>query len=173
MRNESPARHAKNNRAMPVPCGWQNRPMPHKPSSRPEPEPRNAYSVLRSIPTRWMDNDAYGHVNNVVYYSWFDTAVNAWLIENDVLDIQHSSTVGLVVETHCNYFSPLAFPQTVQVGLRVAHIGASSVRYELAVFGEDALCAAKGHFVHVYVDAQSHRPTAVPPSLKTLLETLA
>ncbi len=146
--------------------------MSNKPPIRPEPEPRSAYPVLRSIPTRWMDNDAYGHVNNVVYYSWFDTAVNAWLIEKGVLDIQSSPTVGLVVETHCNYFAPLAFPQTVQVGLRVAHIGASSVRYELAVFGEGALCAAKGHFVHVYVDARTHRPAAVPSSLKTLLETL-
>lgn len=151
----------------------QNHRMPNKPSTRAHPEMRNAYPVLRAIPTRWNDNDAYGHVNNVVYYSWFDTAVNAWLIENGVLDIQNSSTVGLVVETHCNYFSPLAFPQTVQVGLRVAHVGASSVRYELAVFGEDALCAAKGHFVHVYVDAQTHRPAAVPAALKTLLETLA
>ena len=117
--------------------------------------------------------DAYGHINNVVYNSWFDTAVNAWLIENGVLDIRSSPTVGLVVETHCNYFAPLSFPQTVQVGLRVAHVGASSVRYELAVFGEDELCAAKGHFVHVYVDAQTHRPTLVPDSLKKLLETLA
>ncbi len=173
MRKESPARHAQCSRRMQVPCGWQNRPMPHKPSSRPEPEPRSAYPVLRSITTRWMDNDAYGHVNNVVYYSWFDTAVNAWLIESGVLDIQRSPTVGLVVETHCNYFVPLAFPQTVQVGLRVAQVGSSSVRYELAVFGKDALCAAKGHFVHVYVDAQSHRPAAIPSSLKTLLETLA
>jgi acyl-CoA thioester hydrolase len=153
--------------------GWQNRGMSNKATSRPEPEPRGAYRVLRAIPTRWMDNDAYGHINNVVYYSWFDTAVNAWLIECGVLDIQSSPTVGLVVETHCNYFAPLAFPQTVQVGLRVAHVGASSVRYELAVFGEEALCAAKGHFVHVYVDAQTHRPTLVPDSLKKLLETLA
>jgi acyl-CoA thioester hydrolase len=147
--------------------------MKNSASSRPEPELRSAYPVLRAIATRWNDNDAYGHVNNVVYYSWFDTAVNAWLIENGVLDIQHSPTVGLVVETHCNYFAPLAFPQTVQVGLRVAHVGTSSVRYELAVFGDGALCAAKGHFVHVYVDAESHSPTAVPPSLITLLETLA
>jgi acyl-CoA thioester hydrolase len=146
--------------------------MSKRTSTRPEPELRCAYSVLRDIPTRWNDNDAYGHVNNVVYYSWFDTAVNAWLIENGVLDIKSSPTVGLVVETHCNYFAPLAFPQTVQVGLRVAHVGASSVRYELAVFGEDPLCAAKGHFVHVYVDAQTHRPTAVPSPLRTLLETL-
>jgi acyl-CoA thioester hydrolase len=142
-------------------------------TTRAQAELRHAYPVLRAIPTRWMDNDAYGHVNNVIYYSWFDTAVNAWLIENGVLDIQTSATVGLVVETHCNYFAPLAFPQTVQVGLRVAHVGVSSVRYELAVFGENALCAAKGHFVHVYVDAKTHRPTAVPAALKTLLETLA
>ena len=141
--------------------------------SRPQPEPRSAYPVMRALPTRWMDNDAYGHVNNVVYYSWFDTAVNAWLIENGALDIQRSTTVGLVVETHCNYFSPLAFPQTIQIGLRVAQVGASSVRYELAVFGEGENCAAKGHFVHVYVDAQTHRPTAVPAQLKKLLETLA
>jgi acyl-CoA thioester hydrolase len=158
---------------MPQLLGWQNRGMPSRTSNRPAPEPRSAYPVMRDIPTRWMDNDAYGHVNNVVYYSWFDTAVNAWLIESGVLDIQSSPTVGLVVETHCNYFAPLAFPQTVQVGLRVAHVGASSVRYELAVFGEEELCAAKGHFVHVYVDAQTHRPTAVPAQLKKLLETLA
>jgi acyl-CoA thioester hydrolase len=173
MRTDTPSGHAEDSLEIQLPCDWQNRPMPHKLPSRPAPEPRGAYPVLRSIPTRWMDNDAYGHVNNVVYYSWFDTAVNAWLIENNVLDIQRSPTVGLVVETHCNYFAPLAFPQTVQVGLRVAHIGVSSVRYELAVFGDDALCAAKGHLVHVYVDAQTHRPTAVPSSLKTLLETLA
>jgi acyl-CoA thioester hydrolase len=146
--------------------------MPNISSIRPLAETRAAYSVLRAIPTRWMDNDAYGHVNNVVYYSWFDTAVNAWLIENGVLDIQSSPVVGLVVETQCNYFSPLAFPQTVQVGLRVAHQGRSSVRYELAVFGDAELCAAKGHFVHVYVDAKTHRPTALPAALKTLLETL-
>jgi acyl-CoA thioester hydrolase len=146
--------------------------MSNKSSVRPEPEARAAYAVLRDIPTRWMDNDAYGHINNVIYYSWFDTAVNAWLIENQVLDIQASPTIGLVVETHCNYFTPLAFPQTVQVGLRVAQRGSSSVRYELAVFGEDALCAAKGHFVHVYVDAATRRPAALPASLIQLLETL-
>ena len=142
------------------------------PPTRPEPEPRSAYRVLRTIPTRWMDNDAYGHVNNVVYYSWFDTAVNAWLIENGALDIHAGQTVGLVVETHCNYFSPLAFPSPVEVGLRVAHRGKSSVRYELAVFGAGDLCAAKGHFVHVYVDALTHRPVQLPDSLIKLLETV-
>ncbi|MCF8210987.1 MAG: acyl-CoA thioesterase [Rhodoferax sp.] len=146
--------------------------MSQAPIYKPMPEPRSAYCVFRSIPTRWMDNDAYGHVNNVVYYSWFDTAVNAYLIEQGVLDIQKSETIGLVVETGCNYFSSLAFPETVQVGIRVAKLGTSSVRYELGVFGASDLCAAKGHFVHVYVDAVSRRPVALPPALKAVLETL-
>ena len=141
--------------------------------ARIEPEPRNAYKAFRSIGTRWMDNDAYGHVNNVVYYSWFDTAVNAYLIEHGVLDIHHGEAIGLVVETQCNYFSPLAFPQTVEAGLRVARLGSSSVRYEVALFAQDQdLCAARGHFVHVYVDRVSRRPVSLPRPLKQLLETL-
>ena len=137
------------------------------------PEPRSAYKAFRSIGTRWMDNDAYGHVNNVVYYSWFDTAVNAYLIEHGVLDIHHGDAIGLVVETQCNYFSPLAFPQTVEAGLRVARLGSSSVRYEVALFAQDQdLCAARGHFVHVYVDRVSRRPVSLPDPLKQLLETL-
>ena len=141
--------------------------------ARIEPEPRSAYKAFRSIGTRWMDNDAYGHVNNVVYYSWFDTAVNAYLIEHGVLDIHHGEAIGLVVETQCNYFSPLAFPQTVEAGLRVARLGHSSVRYEVALFAQDQdLCAARGHFVHVYVDRVSRRPVSLPQPLKQLLETL-
>ncbi len=137
------------------------------------PEPRSAYKAFRSIGTRWMDNDAYGHVNNVVYYSWFDTVVNAHLIEHGVLDIHHGQAIGLVVETQCNYFSPLAFPQTVEAGLRVARLGHSSVRYEVALFAQDQdLCAARGHFVHVYVDRVSRRPVSLPDPLKQLLETL-
>ena len=137
------------------------------------PEPRSAYKAFRSIGTRWMDNDAYGHVNNVVYYSWFDTAVNAYLIEHGVLDIHHGDAIGLVVETQCNYFSPLAFPQTVEAGLRVARLGSSSVRYEVALFAQDQdLCAACGHFVHVYVDRVSRRPVSLAQPLKQLLETL-
>ena len=136
-------------------------------------EPRSAYKAFRSIGTRWMDNDAYGHVNNVVYYSWFDTVVNAHLIEHGVLDIHHGQAIGLVVETQCNYFSPLAFPQTVEAGLRVARLGSSSVRYEVALFAQDQdLCAARGHFVHVYVDRVSRRPVSLPDPLKQLLETL-
>lgn len=139
---------------------------------RPAPQARNAYRVFRPITTRWADNDVYGHVNNVVYYSWFDTAVNAHLIEQGALDIHGGGTIGLVIETQCNYFAPLAFPQTVEAGVRVAHRGSSSVRYEVGIFGEGELCAAKGHFVHVYVNAQTRRPTALPEKLKTVLETL-
>ena len=126
--------------------------------SKPLPAARSAYRAWRTISTRWADNDAYGHVNNVVYYSWFDTAVNAYLIEQGVLDIREGAVIGLVVETQCNYFSPLAFPQTVELGLRVAHCGRSSVRYELGVFAQgQAFAAAQGHFVHVYVDAASRQ----------------
>ena len=152
--------------------GWQNRTMPNSNIPKPLPELRSAYRVFRPIATRWMDNDAYGHVNNVVYYSWFDTAVNAYLIENGALDIHAGETIGLVIETHCNYFAPLAFPETVHVGIRVARLGTSSVRYEVGIFGDADQTAAKGHFVHVYVDKLTRRPVALPPKLKTVLETL-
>jgi acyl-CoA thioester hydrolase len=142
-------------------------------SAKPQPDPRSAYKIFRNISTRWMDNDVYGHVNNVVYYSWFDTAVNAWLIEQGVLDVQHGQTIGLVVETQCNYFAPLAFPQTVEAGIRVARIGASSVRYEVGLFAVGAeLCAARGHFIHVYVDREQRRPVALPAALQSVLEKL-
>ncbi len=140
---------------------------------KPQPEARGAYPVLRPITTRWMDNDAYGHVNNVVYYSWFDTAVNAFLIEQGVLDIHHGPTIGLVVETQCNYFAPLAFPQTVEAGIRVAKLGKSSVRYEVGLFAQgEPLTAARGHFIHVYVDRVNRRPVPLPSALKSVLETL-
>ncbi|HSV52825.1 MAG TPA: thioesterase family protein [Burkholderiaceae bacterium] len=140
---------------------------------KPQPEPRHAYKAFRPITTRWMDNDAYGHVNNVVYYSWFDTAVNAHLIEQGVLDIHRGETIGLVIETQCNYFASLAFPQLVEAGIRVAKIGTSSVRYEVGLFAKgEPLTAAKGHFVHVYVDKASRRPAALPAPLKTVLEQL-
>ena len=142
-------------------------------STKPAPEPRDAYPVFRSITTRWMDNDAYGHVNNVVYYSWFDTAVNAHLIEQGVLDIERGTTIGLVIETQCNYFAPLAFPQTVDAGIRVARLGNSSVRYEVGLFAQgEPLTAAKGHFVHVYVDSATRRPVPLPAPLKAVLEQL-
>ena len=141
---------------------------------RPQPEPRDHYRAFRPITTRWMDNDQYGHVNNVVYYSWFDTAVNAHLIERGVLDPAGGGVIGLVIETQCQYFAPLAFPQAVEAGIRVAHIGGSSVRYEVGLFAQGApLTAAKGHFIHVYVDRATRRPVPLPPALKTVLESLA
>ena len=132
--------------------------------TREPPGRRSDYRHFLAIPTRWMDNDAYGHVNNVVYYSWFDTVVNAHLIEQGVLDIHHGQTIGLVIETQCNYFAPVQFPQTIEAGLRVARVG-------IFVQGEP-MTAAKGHFIHVYVDKASRRPTALPSNLKTVLEAL-
>jgi acyl-CoA thioester hydrolase len=143
------------------------------PITRPQSRPRSDYRVFRTIGTRWMDNDVYGHVNNVVYYSWFDTAVNGWLIEQGALDIHAGEVIGLVIETQCNYFAPLAFPQTVHAGLRVAHLGQSSVRYEVGLFAEGGeMAAACGHFVHVYVDRATRRPVPLPAALKTVLETI-
>jgi acyl-CoA thioester hydrolase len=121
-----------------------------------------------------MDNDAYGHVNNVVYYSYFDTVVNEYLVRAGVLDIERSTVIGLVVETQCRFFSELSFPQTVHAGLRVVHLGTSSVRYEIGVFADEAETAcAQGHFVHVYVDRATRRPTPLPAPLRTALERIA
>ena len=143
------------------------------PAARPQARPRSDFRVFRSIPTRWADNDAYGHVNNVVYYSWFDTAVNAHLIEQGVLDIERSPTIGLVVETQCQYFAPLSFPQKVEAGLRVARLGSTSVRYEVGLFAENApMTAAHGHFINVYVDRVTRRPAALPQALQSVLEAL-
>jgi acyl-CoA thioester hydrolase len=140
---------------------------------KPSPDHRSQYSVFRTIPTRWSDNDSYGHVNNVIYYSWFDTAVNALLIERGALDIHQGATIGFVVETQCNYFAPLAFPQTVEAGIRVAHAGRSSVRYEIGLFAEAAeTAAAQGHFVHVYVDRKSQRPVELSPELAAVVQAL-
>ena len=142
--------------------------------ARPQAEFRSRYKAFRPIGTRWSDNDMYGHVNNVVYYSWFDTAVNGLLIERGALDIHAGPVIGLVVQTQCNYFSPLAFPEPVVAGIRVAHVGASSVRYEVGLFPTDESlpCAAKGHFVHVYVDRATRRPAPLPPELLSALEPL-
>ncbi len=134
---------------------------------------RSDYRAHRLIPTRWMDNDAYGHVNNVVYYSWFDTAVNAWLIEAGLLDIHHGNPIGLVVETGCQYSRSVAFPETVEAHLRIAKLGSSSVRWEVGLFtaGHDGP-AAQGHFVHVYVDRVSRRPSPLPDAWRQLLMPL-
>ena len=134
---------------------------------------RGEYRHFYPIATRWMDNDAYGHVNNVVYYSYFDTVVNEYLIRAGALDIERSAVVGLVVETQCNYFSELAFPQLVTAGLRVARAGTSSVRYEIGLFGgEDDSAAAQGHFIHVYVDRATRRPVPLPAPLRAAVEAL-
>ena len=142
-------------------------------SERPVAHRHAHYVHFLPIQTRWSDNDVYGHVNNVVYYSWFDTVVNEYLIASGALDIQASAVVGLVVETQCNYFSELAFPQRVDAGLRVAHAGRSSVRYELALFGAlSDTASAQGHFVHVYVDRASRRPVPLPTPLRAAVERL-
>jgi acyl-CoA thioester hydrolase len=143
--------------------------MSEKPAARARPH----YPHFSAIHTRWMDNDVYGHVNNVVYYSFFDTAVNRYLIEAGALDIHEGAVIGLVVETHCNYHAPLAFPQTVEAGLRVARVGRSSVHYEVGLFAEgEPLTAAAGHFVHVYVDRTTRRPVDLPPALRAALQAL-
>jgi acyl-CoA thioester hydrolase len=143
-------------------------------NDRPSAHRRERYRHFLPIQTRWSDNDAYGHVNNVVYYAWFDTVVNEYLIRAGALDIERSPVVGLVVETQCGYFSELAFPQAVEAGLRVARIGTSSVRYEIALFGAGAETAsAQGHFIHVYVDRASRRPVPLPPPLRSAVERLA
>lgn len=132
--------------------------------NRLEAEGRQAYAQFVRLGTRWMDNDIYGHLNNVVYYSLFDTAVNQYLIAAGALDLHGGAVIGLVVETHCNFFDSLAFPQAIDAGLRVSQRGRSSVRYEIGLFAEGAeLCAARGHFVHVYVDRQTRRPVAALP----------
>lgn len=142
-------------------------------SDRPQRLGRAAFRLFRPISSRWMDNDAYGHLNNVVYYSLFDTAVNAHLIENGYLDIGASRAIGLVVETGCTYFDSLAFPDPLEAGLAVTDLGRSSVRYSVAVFRRGAdLAAAQGHFVHVYVDRLSRRPVPIPPPLREAFENL-
>ena len=140
---------------------------------RPEPEPREHYRHFMPLSTRWMDNDAYGHLNNVVYYSLFDSAVNRYLIEAGALDICNGEVIGLVAETHCNYFAPLAFPQSLEAGLRVAQVGTSSVRYEIGIFAAAApRSAAGGHFVHVYVDRATRRPLPLPRPLAKAVQGL-
>ena len=129
---------------------------------------------MSPIQTRWSDNDVYGHVNNVTYYSYFDTAVNGWLIDHGGLDIHIGAVVGYVVETSCSYFSPVAFPDRLHVGIRVAKLGRSSVRYELAVYrNDDELPVAAGHFVHVYVDRATGRSAPIPDATRVALEALA
>jgi acyl-CoA thioester hydrolase len=135
---------------------------------------RSDYKHFLTVETRWMDNDVYGHVNNVVYYSFFDTAVNRYLIDEGVLDIRSGDTVGFVVETSCSYEKPIAFPDRVTAGIRVARIGTSSVRYEIGIFrNDDDESAAHGHFVHVYVDRAAERSRQIPEEMRAALEKIA
>ena len=142
--------------------------MTEKPTDR-----RADFVHYLELQTRWDDNDVYGHVNNVVYYSYFDTVVNQYLIEQRVLDIEKSKVIGLVVETQCHYFGPFIFPDVVHAGLRVAKLGNSSVRYEIGLFrNEEKTASAQGHFIHVYVDRASRRATAVPADMRAALEKI-
>lgn len=142
-------------------------------AERPVPSSRDSYRTFQTIQTRWMDNDAYGHMNNVVHYSLFDTAVNAFLIQSGVLDIGKSQQIGMVVETGCRYFSEMAFPDVVTAGIRVAKLGSSSVRYEVGLFRNDEQqAAAEGFFVHVYVDRDSHKPMPLNAPLRAALEAI-
>ena len=133
--------------------------------------PETVYPYRLPIGTRWKDNDVYGHVNNVEYYSYFDTVINTYLIREAGLDIHHGAVIGLCVESHCEFKKSIAFPETIEAGLRVAHIGRSSVRYEIGILSEGQL-AATGHFVHVFVDRVGRKPTELPAAMRTALEKL-
>ena len=132
-------------------------------------ETRDAYRHFHPITTRWADNDAFGHINNVQYYAFFDTAVTSWLVARGFLHPTQGETVCFVVETGCRFFRPLAFPEPITVGMRMAKLGTSSMRYELAVFGAEGPAAAAGHFVHVAVSRATGRPVAIPELLRTAL----
>ena len=143
------------------------------PLSRPVRLSRGDFRLFRPLATRWMDNDVYGHVNNVVYYSYFDTAVNGWLVEEGLLDPAKSQIVGYVVETGCTYFEPVAFPEPLEAGLLATHVGRTSVRYRIGIFRAGAdLAAAQGHFVHVYVDRETQAPVEIPPDTRRALARL-
>jgi len=135
---------------------------------------RAAYPHVERITTRWHDNDVYGHVNNVDYYAFFDTVINAWLIREGGLDIHRGPVIGLCAESHCRFLAPLAFPDPVDAGLRVGHLGRSSVRYEIGLFaGDREAPAAEGWFVHVFVDREGRRAVGIPAGVRAALERLA
>jgi acyl-CoA thioester hydrolase len=142
--------------------------------TRTPPAARSRFKVWRKITTRWADNDAYGHVNNTVYYEWFDSAVNAWMVGQGMLDIANGDPIAVVVETRCSYAATLAFPEDVEVGLAIAQLGRSSIRYRIGVFavGADS-AAAEGEFVHVVVDRASRRPTDIPQDWRRKLEAIS
>jgi acyl-CoA thioester hydrolase len=137
------------------------------------PPTRSDFVAFEEIHSRWMDNDAYGHINNVVYYSFFDTAVNRYLIERNVLNVLKSEAIGFVIETQCKYFSPIAYPDLIHVGLKVIHLGNSSVKYEVAIFkNDDDIASAAGNFVHVYVNRSTNKPTPIPQNVREILAGL-
>ena len=139
-----------------------------------KPTLRSDYKDFSHIETRWNDNDSYGHVNNIVYYSYFDTAVNRHLIQKGVLDLSNSEVIGLVIESKCTYFSPITFPDTVAVGLKVIHLGNSSVRYQIGLFCYESVSAsAVGEFVHVYVERSTNKPVSIPDNTRKVLQALA
>ena len=129
------------------------------------------YAHVRAIPTRWKDNDVYGHINNVEYYSYFDTVINAWLVAEGGLDIHRGPVIGLCAESHCAFKAAVEFPDEIQAGLRVGHLGRTSVRYDIGLFREEA-CVATGWFVHVFVDRDTRRPAEMPAALRDALERL-
>ena len=142
--------------------------------SRELPAARADFRAWRTFTTRWADNDVYGHVNNTVFYQWFDSAVNAWMVEQGMLDIANGDPIGLVVQTHCIYFAPLAFPEAVDVGLKVSELRRSSIRYRIGIFGEgQQRAAAQGEFVHVVVDRASRRPVEIPDNWRRALEAIS
>jgi acyl-CoA thioester hydrolase len=143
-------------------------------AERTGPSKRSDYKTFRTIQTRWMDNDIYGHMNNVVHYSLFDTAVNGWLVEAGLLDLKSSTQVGLVVETGCRYHAEMMFPDVITAGIRVARIGSSSVRYEVGLFrNAEETASAEGFFVHVYVDRETRRPRPLSESMRGTLAEIA
>lgn len=136
-------------------------------------ESRNSYAVFYPITTRWSDNDLYGHVNNVTYYSYFDTAANRYLIEAGGLDIHNAPVIGVVVESHCNYHSGVAYPQSLEAGLRVDKLGSRSVTYGIGIFEEGApMASANGHFVHVFVERDTNKPAPIPNGIRQALEKI-
>lgn len=144
------------------------------PENSPTPDhSREHYRYWQSVSTRWKDNDAYGHINNAVYYSYIDSVVNQFLIERQLLDIEKSDSIGLVVQSQCQFFQPLSYPGRVDCGLRVTHLGNSSVSYEVGMFAEaEAAVAAVGGFTHVFVDREARRPCTLSVQVRSVLQSL-
>jgi acyl-CoA thioester hydrolase len=144
-----------------------------RPEGRPEPGRRGQYAQFMPVQTRWMDNDVYGHVNNVVYYSYFDTVVNRYLIDPGGLDFHNAPIVGIMAETMCRFHRSFAYPEAIDAGLRVGRLGSSSVRYEVGLFGEgEDLARVEGHLVHVFVERATNKPVPIPASIRAALEKL-